>query len=486
MTQFSKEFCEYSLLKNGDDLEAAHHWLSERLNDAEYSDFRSDASTMYVASFKSLGFKREAVTLAEIDGKGSLAPSTSKYPVPLMPDVYAKLLCPLDGTGGESEGGSAGQGDIAYGSFQDDMEKLEKKPRISSQFSASQPAANGVNSGTSNDGKSGKNKDDGKKRGGPGSLDSGSPVNAPAPPVIAPVDEKIIKSIEMENQSRVHKSVCIVLCKDCHYLEFPGCGQHKQLLSIRKPNGHAKCARCTSSTDNNGPWVHGCRQCKGATRKIFWSLSVREAQFLLRAFPSEKRKNKEDLINITVLACPSCKVVGFPGIAPDDYGDASDPLSQPKLALRTKDHEFDMGDGKGLDETILKSLLQHIRGCPNTGKDLEKISVNISFGEAKYLYQTINNVETMSSFRCRSGGLREGMQIAMCSAEGAVDAKESLILGTFDEDMSSSGWSNLSGKDKRQDGEGLICVSVKDENTGIAAPKFLKSTEAKLVTHTMG
>lgn len=233
----------------------------------------------------------------------------------------------------------------------------------------------------------------------------------------------------MEKKSAVHKSACIVLCSQCSFLEFPGCGTHKQLLSVRKKNGHGKCAKCPCSTDTNGPWFNGCRMCKSPTRKLFWSISIREAQFLLRAFPTDKR-SKDESAKMTILSCPCCGVVGFGGI---DGGDGTEPV----LALKTDEHDFDLGEGWSLDCEVVEERIQHLDGCPKASggakRGLEKLVASISFDEAKYIYSTIKNGETQASFVSRSGFLRNGMQIAIAEEEGPVHVNaRDLLVGTYD------------------------------------------------------
>jgi len=110
-----------------------------------------------------------------------------------------------------------------------------------------------------------------------------------------------------------------------------------------KKNKNGKCAKCPCSTDNNGPWNNGCRICKSPTDKLFWSISIREAQFLVRAFPAEKRR-KDETVKVTVLSCPCCRVVGFAGIEGEEG-------MEPALAFKTDDEEFDLGGGWKLDES---------------------------------------------------------------------------------------------------------------------------------------
>lgn len=93
-----------------------------------------------------------------------------------------------------------------------------------------------------------------------------------------------------EGESEFHR-VGSLLCPDCEYLEFPGCGRHNSLLSSRKGNGHYQCHGCVldkheredsdssagvgqadllgmllssaevAATDTSSPWAESCRNC---------------------------------------------------------------------------------------------------------------------------------------------------------------------------------------------------------------------------------
>ena len=174
-------------------------------------------------------------------------------------------------------------------------------------------------------------------------------------------------SIEETLTSNLHKSVCAILCPSCRYLEFPGCGQHKQLLSHKKPNGHGKCGKCPCATDTHGPWDQGCRQCKGVTNKLFWSLSVREAQYLLRAFPPSARRSKDDVVRIKVLSCPCCGVIGFGGLGGD----------KPMLAVFKDGVDFWLEEGCQIKRSVFEERLGHIGNCPMAGKSVELLEVSL-------------------------------------------------------------------------------------------------------------
>jgi hypothetical protein len=109
---------------------------------------------------------------------------------------------------------------------------------------------------------------------------------------------------------------------------------------------------------------------------------------------------------------------------------------------------------------------------------MEKIVANICFDEAKYLYRTIKNVETMASFVSRSGFLKQGMQIVVAEDEGDIDVKaKDLVIGTYD-----------NSDEYRSDAEkeNLVCVNVVDERSGLSVPKFVNPGRAKVVTHQCG
>ncbi|GMI37008.1 hypothetical protein TrCOL_g7832 [Triparma columacea] len=89
-----------------------------------------------------------------------------------------------------------------------------------------------------------------------------------------------------------------------------------------------------------------------------------------------RRKIKDESAKMTILSCPCCGVVGFGGI---DGGDGTEPV----LALKTDEHDFDLGEGWSLDCEVVEERIQHLDGCPKASggakRGLEKLVASISF-----------------------------------------------------------------------------------------------------------
>jgi hypothetical protein len=279
-------------------------------------------------------------------------------------------------------------------------------------------------------------------------------------------EEAICDSLEIERASKVHKVIVALLCTRCQYLEFPGCSQHSQLLSVRKPNGHGKCARCSCATDLHSPWDKGCRICRKPTKKCFWAMTVRETQFLLRAFPSRSRTTNDDTCEVYVLHCPSCQVVGFPGVGG----------AQPSLCVRTKSGPFTVAaTGEVLPPGTWDKSLMHVGACPGSGKPLEEMLVRVSFSEAKYLYKTAANVETYARYVIRAGGVRDGTLLAITDEEGPVN----MLLGRL-------GTAHGGVMEREECLQGQVTVDLYDEERGLSIPQTVNTSQTRVVTHLYG
>lgn len=395
--QFKVELCEHAMKNAGDDVKAAEEWLYNLGWSKEYLLYKTDSITTYSAVYTSLNFSLSSSSSVENGNNGE----TSRE--------IAESLC---STLFESM-----EEDAESGTYKGEFISIEKEKEKK------------IDGGTDKS-----------------SASEGEGI----------FTEKVLKSIEVEKTSALHKSVCVILCPSCCYLEFPGCGQHKTLLSVKKTNGHGKCSKCSTATDTSGPWDAGCRQCKNITRKIFWSLSVREAQYLLKAFPSKARKSKDDSVKVKVLSCPYCNVVGFAGIGGEN----------PRLAEVKDGVDFSLGQNCYIKQEVFEERLEHIGSCPNEGGELEATEVQISFGEAKYLYKSISAVTTLSTFKSNSGPLALNTQLALSSSAGC---KRSPVIGKLTEIL-----------------DGSIAVSVLNEETGLEMPTFVELKDAKFVTHTAG
>jgi len=286
-------------------------------------------------------------------------------------------------------------------------------------------------------------------------------------------EEAIVESLEMDRTSKIHKMIVALVCTRCQYLEFPGCSQHSQLLSVRKPNGHGKCARCSCATDLHSPWDKGCRICRKPTKKCFWAMTVRETQFLLRAFPPTCRLSNDDTCEIYVLHCPECNVVGFPGVGG----------AHPSLCTRTEAGPFTVGaTGDSLPSSTWHRSLRHVGACHMAGKPLEEVLVRVSFSEAKYLYKTAANVETYANYVIRAKGLRDGTLLAVCDEEGPVNmlvAQLGTARVTGNTTLATETPASSTVKEH-------VVIDIYDEERGFAMPHTVGTAQTRVVTHMYG
>lgn len=215
LTQFSVEFCTYAMLTCGDDVKKAEDWLKERIGSDEFKKYVSVNSNIYTEAYNLLGFKRPATDDVESvkgekddfkEGGGVEDVENSTFMRVLRehffpnPDDNKK-----DEGSGDGDVDEDGEGDkkknksigcSAFGTYMSDFEELEKLPKVSEAV----------------------------KKGDRIEVEGEAEpkIYHDAPSVMSPLEEKIIKSIEVEKKSAVHKSICVVLCSHCHYVEFPG------------------------------------------------------------------------------------------------------------------------------------------------------------------------------------------------------------------------------------------------------------------------
>ena len=107
----------------------------------------------------------------------------------------------------------------------------------------------------------------------------------------------------------------------------------------------------------------------------------------------------------------------------------------------------------------------------NINTDTTATQCCVTFGEAKYLYKSIDAVEANSTFKSRSGRLTPGTQLALSTEAGLA---VSPVCGVLAEQA---------GQDEDDD---TICVMVEDKETGLQMPTFVPLSGAKFITHSMG
>lgn len=106
-----------------------------------------------------------------------------------------------------------------------------------------------------------------------------------------------------------------LICPNCNYCEFPGCGTHHTLLTNAKGNGHASCSGCERknhdcSTDKSSPWCDHCRDCKQSRADpMFWLMrdaaAYAMAVAVFAAAPA-KSLQSQAIVATLALVCDCC------------------------------------------------------------------------------------------------------------------------------------------------------------------------------------
>jgi hypothetical protein len=87
-------------------------------------------------------------------------------------------------------------------------------------------------------------------------------------------------------------------------LEFPGCGDHKTLLTHINNNLGGECYKCSTSTDSSMPWCVACRNCEAAQAStLIVYIHEEEAMYLANAYTFQDSKIKG-----VVYMCTGCYV----------------------------------------------------------------------------------------------------------------------------------------------------------------------------------
>ena len=437
--------CEHALVSCGDNLEAAAAWLVEAKGDEKFENYRRGGGGIYEEVMEGLLFN----------------PGVERQK-PLVEDEGEEEAFLVDSFQGGEE--------AVVSDDESESESLSRGSRspprsssslVASLLSLSPPADAG-------DG------DDADLPASPAAAASTVSASSGGYP---PPSEILLSSISSSKVSPLHRTVAAVICTKCQYLEFPGCGTHKMLLSEEKRKGAAKCKRCNCATDTHGPWNSGCRMCRAPTTVDFWNLSNREAQFLLRGFPSEFRSaaNKELPVKIKACKCRVCCGVGFPGVGGE----------HPRLAVCSSTGDFCLSESDAVHLCMedLQKHMRHLDGCSNVGGVLELVECCATMEEAKYLYSSFPLGETQAKFETRSGDLQQGMIIAKSNKVG-VAALDAISLATFERCEDEKGGGREEGV--KGGSEARLCVLREDRERGFVLPEFLKNDEAKFVSHVAG
>ncbi|ETV95347.1 hypothetical protein, variant [Aphanomyces invadans] len=167
-----------------------------------------------------------------------------------------------------------------------------------------------------------------------------------------------------------------IVCRDCLYLEFPGCDSHQLLYTESILDGtttHAKCPKCSAATNNQRPFREGCRRCKGKTFIGMWNCSPKEIKQAFRCFPSRIEE-----IDHTVVQCDEhcCASVVFPS-------------SREVLTTRTAACALVTSSHRQLKLSNFQLSMPHVPGCPRQGMPLHAVAVRLPKSELKFVLERI-------------------------------------------------------------------------------------------------
>ncbi|EQC38861.1 hypothetical protein SDRG_03819 [Saprolegnia diclina VS20] len=173
------------------------------------------------------------------------------------------------------------------------------------------------------------------------------------------------------------RTFAAIVCKECLYLEFPGCDVHGLLYTEPVHEGgelHAKCPKCSAATHNQRPFREGCRRCKGKTSITMWNSSGNEIAQAFRFFPSRVEE-----IDHAVLQCEArgCASVVFPS-------------SREVLTTRTPAAPIVTSTQRVLKVSNFQLSMPHIAGCPRQGMPLHTMAVRLPKSELKFVLERID------------------------------------------------------------------------------------------------
>ncbi|OQS01504.1 hypothetical protein ACHHYP_00655 [Achlya hypogyna] len=173
------------------------------------------------------------------------------------------------------------------------------------------------------------------------------------------------------------RTFAAIVCRDCLYLEFPGCDVHGLLYTdpvIENAELHAKCPKCSAATHNQRPFREGCRRCKGKTSIRMWNSSGNEVAQAFRYFPARVEE-----IDHAVLQCEekACSSVIFPS-------------SREVLTTRTSLAPLVTSTQRVLKVSNFQLGMPHISGCPRHGMPLQAMAVRLPKSELKFVLERID------------------------------------------------------------------------------------------------
>lgn len=170
-----------------------------------------------------------------------------------------------------------------------------------------------------------------------------------------------------------------IVCRECLYLEFPGCDVHGVLYTERVSTAtgdskqlHAKCPECSAATNNVRPFRDGCRRCKGATAVFMWAATLDEVAQAYDAFPP----HTEELAH-TALVCDACSSVVFP-------------RARAVLTRRASDELLTTAGGKPLQVANFQRRMPHVGGCVRKGMPLTAVAIQLPRSELQFVRERID------------------------------------------------------------------------------------------------
>ncbi|CAH0476328.1 unnamed protein product [Peronospora belbahrii] len=179
------------------------------------------------------------------------------------------------------------------------------------------------------------------------------------------------------NGASLLRSFAVILCRECQFLEFPGCDVHGSLytdqLSDTDGKLHAKCPRCSAATNTARPFRDGCRRCKAPTNVAMWVCSREEIQQAMEAFPV-----MTEIIEHTIISCEYCHSVIFP-------------RAREVMTVRTAVEPLAAASGKPLKVANFQLSMPHVDGCLRKGMPLQPVAVQLPKSELNFVVDRIQS-----------------------------------------------------------------------------------------------
>lgn len=211
-------------------------------------------------------------------------------------------------------------------------------------------------------------------------------TGAPAPPPSSGRPSSV-ESLAVTVDPRQTHPVAIGVCKQCLFVNFPGCARHRTLLTkpyeVIDRQGKTTYAGCPGEgCDTNTRFAnYVCAGCKG--KDFSWYhivMTDKEGDFLLKAWQGRGlgfSANSKLAHSITI--CNLCLCAGFPGAAS-------------KLCESKQGKLISPVTGAPMDVARWKDSHAHLNGCPGVGRVdvLMRVDMVLHGPEVQYLAQNIH------------------------------------------------------------------------------------------------